>query len=245
MSKSLRKYIGLWAVAGAAFCLSLTLAGCGGQASVMSTTAAAPPAASLSAAPTAVAFGDVEVGSQATQAVVLTNPSQVNVTVSELTMTGSGFGLANPPSTPFTLAAGTTASLAVVFAPQAVQDASGTLSVASDTTTGPVAVVLHGRGKPRPAKGPLTPVSASVSFGSVQVGQSATGSVVLTNTGTATVTISAATVTGAGFALGSGAPARPLAVAAGQSATLPVRFAPTTSGTASGTLSVGSDASNG
>ncbi|MGH9541335.1 MAG: choice-of-anchor D domain-containing protein, partial [Terriglobales bacterium] len=183
----------------------------------MSTTVAAPPAASLRVAPTAVAFGNVEVGSQATQAVVLTNPSQVNVTVSQLTMTGNGFGLANPPSMPFTLAAGQSATLPVTFAPTTSGTASGTLSVGSDASNGTVAVTLTASGTAAPVKGPLTAAPSSVSFGSVVIGQSATASATLTNTGTATVTISAATVTGAGFALGSGAPAFPLAVAAGQS----------------------------
>ncbi|MGH9541336.1 MAG: choice-of-anchor D domain-containing protein, partial [Terriglobales bacterium] len=175
----------------------------------------------------------------------LTNTGTATVTISAATVTGAGFALGSgAPAFPLAVAAGQSATLPVRFAPTASGTASGTLSVGSDASNGTVAVTLAGTGA-SPIKGPLASGSASVSFGNVQVGQSATASVVLTNTGTATVTISAATVTGAGFALGSSAPALPLAVAAGQSATLPVRFAPTTSGTASGTLSVGSDASNG
>jgi len=64
----------------------------------------------------------------------------------------------------------------------------------------------------------------------------------LTNTGTSPVTISAASVSGAGFSLS--APVMPMTLAANQSVTLTVTFAPTGAGSASGTLSVTSTAAD-
>ena len=83
----------------------------------------------------------------------------------------------------------------------------------------------------------------SLSFGGVAVGRSATLGVTLTNTGTSSVTISQATESGAGFSL-SPPLSLPLTLAAGQSTTLNITFAPTTPNGFSGTASVVSNASN-
>jgi hypothetical protein len=66
--------------------------------------------------------------------------------------------------------------------------------------------------------------------------------VTLTNSGTAGVTLSQATITGNGFSFSG--PTLPLTLAAGQTTSFNVTFAPTTGGNASGSLSVLSNASN-
>jgi Abnormal spindle-like microcephaly-assoc'd, ASPM-SPD-2-Hydin len=83
---------------------------------------------------------------------------------------------------------------------------------------------------------------SSASFGSVQVGSSKTEFETLTNSGGENVTISQATATGAAFSL-SGLNL-PLSLSGGQSITFSVTFAPKSSGSASGNLSVISNASN-
>jgi hypothetical protein len=90
--------------------------------------------------------------------------------------------------------------------------------------------------------GVLTPSPTSVSFGSVAVGSTSVQSVSVTNTGTGTVDISGASVTGGVFTVVGGTPSNSLA--AGQSATVQVQFAPTSMTPASGALTVTSNASN-
>ena len=66
--------------------------------------------------------------------------------------------------------------------------------------------------------------------------------VTLTNTGTATVTASQATITGAGFSVVGGMASPSLA--AGQSQAYQIQFAPTSAGSASGSISIVSNATN-
>lgn len=91
--------------------------------------------------------------------------------------------------------------------------------------------------------GDLTLSSSALDFGSVTVGASKKLTVTGTNKGTATVTITSATSSALQFALS--APSLPLAIAAGQSATLTIAFTPKEAGTDTGTISFSSNASNG
>lgn len=88
----------------------------------------------------------------------------------------------------------------------------------------------------------LTCVPGALHFGVVAVGQSETQLVVLTNTGQASVTVSAFTVTGAGFTLSNST--FPLTLAAGQSVSLNVTFAPTSDGWVQGIGTFTSTANN-
>src|ERR1700723_3601487 len=90
--------------------------------------------------------------------------------------------------------------------------------------------------------GVLSASATTLSFGDVTVGNTTTQSLTVTNTGTATVNISQATMTGAAFSAVSGSPSG--AIQVGQSVSMQVQFAPTTSGATSGTVTVISDASN-
>ncbi len=83
---------------------------------------------------------------------------------------------------------------------------------------------------------------SSLSFGSVQVGASATLTDSLTNTGGSSVTLSGATVSGAGFSI-SGL-SFPLVLNPGASVTFSTVFAPQSGSSATGSISVTSNASN-
>ncbi len=88
--------------------------------------------------------------------------------------------------------------------------------------------------------GQLTLNPTSLDFGDVTVGNSSTQTVTLTNSGTASLTISQADLTGADFSVSS----LLVTLTAGQTTTFDVTFAPATSGSASGSLSLISDAAN-
>ena len=79
-------------------------------------------------------------------------------------------------------------------------------------------------------------------FGSVLLGNSANQTVKLSNTGTSSVSVSAANFTGSGFSLTGST--LPLAIAAGASQNVTITFTPQTSGSASGTVSFVSNATN-
>jgi hypothetical protein len=82
----------------------------------------------------------------------------------------------------------------------------------------------------------LTVNPSSLSFVSVPVGSNATQSLVLGNSGGSNLTVSQAAMTGSGFSLTG--PAVPLTLAAGQSASFNIIFAPQSSGSVSGSLSL-------
>ena len=90
--------------------------------------------------------------------------------------------------------------------------------------------------------GALNPSTNSLNFNNVTVTTNSVLSVSFTNAGTASITISSATVSGTGFT-GSGISNNQV-VPAGQSATLNVTFAPTGAGSASGSVTVASNATD-
>lgn len=92
------------------------------------------------------------------------------------------------------------------------------------------------------SSGTLGSSATNLSFGNVEVGNKQTLSETLTNTSSSSISVSQVSLTGPTFKL-SGATA-PLILNAGQSVTVSVTFAPTAAGNASGTITVGSNASN-
>src|SRR5437588_1086539 len=82
----------------------------------------------------------------------------------------------------------------------------------------------------------LAAIPSSNNFGTVPVGSSKTATETLSNTGNGKVTVSQVTITGAGFSL-SGLNL-PIALTSGQSYTFTVQFAPKTSGSVTGNISV-------
>lgn len=87
----------------------------------------------------------------------------------------------------------------------------------------------------------LSPSSAQVSFGNVTMGSSTSQLVTLTAAGTADVTISSVTASGAGFSVSGGSN---VTLTPNQSVTVSVAFQPSAAGSATGKLTVSSDASN-
>jgi hypothetical protein len=212
----------------------------------------------LAVSPTSISFGAVPVGHSQAQDATMTNSSGFNVTVSQASVSGTGFSLSGL-ILPVTLAAGQSANFNVNFTPPSGGSSSGTVSLVSSgstnngnhygkghngggysrTATTTVTLPVSGMGT---TAGQLAASPLSMTFGNVQMGASQSLSVKLTNTGASSITISQATVTGAGFSM-SGL-TLPLALAAGQSRSFSISFAPTSGGTATGNVAITSDASN-
>ncbi len=208
--------------------------GCGGVAGKNTTPQGN---GQLSARPASVAFGNVTVGSSSTQAVSFSNTGSANLTVSLGGATGPGFSISGL-TFPLTLPPGQSSTFSVQFAPTATGSVSGSVSLVSDAPNSPGTIALSGTG----VQPQLSVAPPSVSFGNVLVGSNGVQNLTLTNSGSASLTIAQGSFTGAGFSI-SGL-TFPLTLAAGQSSTLSVQFAPAATGSVSGSLSLVSNAPN-
>jgi hypothetical protein len=183
-------------------------------------------------------FGSVTVGTQSTQTVTLTNNTTSTVNISAASVSGTGFTMSGI-TPPLSLNAGQSTTFKVTFAPQAAGSASGTVTIASNAPNPTLSMALSGTGA---SVGALGANPTSLSFGTVQTGSSQALSETVTNTGGSTVTISQVAISGTGFTLKG--ISVPVTLTGGQSATFTVTFAPTSAGSASGSITVTSNGSN-
>ena len=193
----------------------------------------------LTANPTNLALGNVQVGSNTSLSETLTNTGATSLTISSATASGTGFSLSGL-AFPLTLTAGQSTSFTVLFSPTASGAASGSVSIASNGSNPNLNISLSGTGA---TQGTLTANPTSLALGNVQVGSSTSLSETLTNTGGSTVAISQANLSGAGFSI-TGLNGFPISLTANQSVTFTATFTPTIAGAVSGSLSVVSNASN-
>ncbi len=226
--------------------LSLTfLVGCQGLSGGGSNQQTPPPnkvdTSTLSFGSTTVSFGNVAVGSTKGTTLTATNSGSSSITITSLAISSQNF-LLTSPTLPVTLAAGQNTSIGITFAPNATGAFDATATVNSDASNATASISLNGSGTTTAAAGQLGLSPPTESFGSVTIGSSQTENVTLTNGGTTIIDISQIAVSGAGFTL-SGITA-PVTLNASQSATFTISFAPQSTGSATGTVIITSDASN-
>ncbi len=188
--------------------------------------------------PSSLGFGNVQVGNSSSLSETLTNTGGTSLTISAASASGAGYSLGGL-SLPVTLNAGQSTSFSVSFAPAAGGAASGSVTLTSNGGNPTLGIPLSGTGV---TPGTLSPNPSSLGFGNVQTGSSTNLSETLTNTGGTSVTISQASVTGAAFSI-SGLNL-PITLTANQSVTFTATFTPSGAGSASGTLTVTSNAAN-
>ncbi|MGC2197124.1 MAG: choice-of-anchor D domain-containing protein, partial [Terriglobales bacterium] len=210
-------------------------------------------AGALELSPASLSFGTVAVGQSEAKTATLKNSGGSAVTVSKASVSSAAFTL-NGLTLPVTLAASQSTNFTVTFAPKSSGSASGSIAVtgsaslsmsAASGSSGPsststtASLPLAGSGT---SAGQLTVSPTTVAFGNVTVGSPQNQAVTLTNSGGTSATISQASATGPGVSI-SGL-ALPLVLAAGQSSTFQVTFAPTVAGTVTGSLAIVSTATN-
>lgn len=184
----------------------------------------------LTATPTSLGFGNVQVGSSETLTATLTNAGLANLTIYNDSTTGTGFTLSGL-ALPLTLTPGQRYTFTVTFSPSSSNSATGIASFGSKYRRNALNIPLTGTGT---TAGQLTVSPASPNFGNVTLGTSSSLSGTLTASGVA-VTVSSASGSNSQFVL-SGL-SFPLTLSAGQTAGFTVAFTPQASGTVSGTLS--------
>ena len=217
----------------------LVTSGCVGAAG-KSPNAVAATGPSIEISPSTVSFGDLAVGQSATKTVTVTNNGTEELTVSGISVTGTGFS-ASGPKLPMSLSAGQSASISAVFKPTAGTADTGTITIASNADGSPSRIALSGTGTTTSAT-ELTATPSSIAFGSVAVGSEATQTIKLANTGSAAVAISKVAFSGTGVSV-SGVTA-PMTLDGGKSASLTVTYKPTSPTTLSGSVTITSNASD-
>jgi hypothetical protein len=201
-----------------------------------------PLPGTLGAAPASIGFGNMQTGTTQTQSDTLSNTGGSNLTITQVTVSGTGFSVSGL-STPVTLTPGQSVPLSVTFAPQSSGNFSGSVTVTSNASNPSLTISLSGSGTEQapPPQGQISVSPTTISVGNVTVGASGTQTGTLSATG-ASVTVSSVSVNSSEFAI-SGL-AFPVTIAAGQSMNFSVTFTPQTSGLASVSASFSSDASN-
>lgn len=209
----------------------------------VSGTGVAPPSSKLTTPTTSLAFGNVTVGTPVTKTVTLTDSGTASVAISNVAATGTGF---SATASGTSVNPNKTVSVSVTFNPSKAGAVQGTLSVSSNATNSVVQIPLSATavapsGPATQTQSTLTANSTAVAFGSATVGTLVTQSVMLTDSGTANVTISGISTKGSGFSEAGGSN---VTLTPNGSVTISVSFDPASAGTAQGSLTISSNASN-
>lgn len=192
---------------------------------------------SLVANPPSLAFGNVAVGGSSSLNFILTNQGTSTITISRQT-SPQEFAVSGP-SLPISLAAGQNATFQVTFTPKWRGAVDKRFSVTNADE--PIfSVPLSGTGGGNSAA-LLSVTPATLSFGSVTVGNTGTQAGTLTATG-GSVTISGASLGSSRFSLNG--ITLPLTLASGQRASFDVIFTPQAGGTVTSAVSFTSNATD-
>lgn len=182
--------------------------------------------------------------STSTASRTLSNNGQLAVSLSSLSVSGTGFSQDASSTCGASLNAGASCDLVVRFAPTAEAGYPGTVSISHNGTNvgSPTGFSLNGTG----TSAPVLNTSAALGFGDVVINTQSTQNITLSNTGVGTLNISGVATGGAdaaSFARNGGTCGSTLAE--GANCTIGVRFSPTATRAYSATLNITSDASNG
>lgn len=193
------------------------------------------PMVSLSAG--SLGFGQQLVGTTSSQqTITVTNTGTTSLIVNGATTSGD-FAADATGCTAQPVPAGQDCVIGVTFSPTATGTRSGTLSITSNAASSPDTVTLTGTGV-----APAISVSPdSLAFGAVPIGTtSGTQNVTVTSAGTSGLNVTSATVTGP-FRISADGCSGGSPIPGGGSCQIGVQFAPASTGSASGTLTIQSD----
>lgn len=184
-------------------------------------------------------FGRVQIGSQVQRLIQLTNVGTKSLRIRAKSVVGAAFTFGNFPL-PVDIGAGKSIKMPIIFTPTVAGVNTGTITLTNTGKNPQFVVNVSGVGvagvQPHLGVNP-----SSLDFGSVTVGSSSSLAITLSATG-APVTVSAIQSNSSEFTLPG--LALPLTVAVGQNVQVTVQFTPNAPGTASGTLTLSSNADN-
>lgn len=176
-----------------------------------------------------MAFGNVTINTTVTRTLTITNTGTALLTVTSITyptgFTGAFSG---------TIAPGASHDVSVVFAPTLVQSYSGTITVASDKTSGTNTVSASGAGVNAVTK--VIGVTGDLSFGNVQKNHTQQRTFVISNTGTSDLAVTNITCP-----TGFSTDITTATITPGGNQSVVLTFAPGSAGQYGGTITVASD----
>lgn len=192
----------------------------------------------IQVSPTAVNFGNVVVGTNSSQALIIKNTGTAPLSISQVSATGSGFSVTGLTA-PSGVGAGQQTIITAAFLPTVVGSASGNISIVSDAPTSRTFVSLSGAGIAATLSLGISPTA--LNFGNVPTGtSSAAQNIAISNIGNSSVTVSQITLSGAAYTMSGGNV--PVTLSPSQTVLLSVQFSPTVAGSASGSIMIVSDA---
>src|SRR5712692_8556202 len=215
--------------------LALTIALVGGLSFSGRAAASTGPQVQLEASQSSLDFGNVSTGTNKTKTIILTNSGSASIRLSRAHVSGSSFKVSGL-SLPLTLGPKQNTTFNVVFAPGRAGNITGSVSLFSNDARYATTIVLSGTGVQRHLA--VNPTSAS--FGNVGPGTHSAHTITLTNPGPASVTVYRAYASGSGFSM-TGL-RFPLKLGPGQKTAFSVVFAPVSTGSVTGGVSLVSNA---
>ena len=183
-------------------------------------------------------FGNVQIGSSSSYSFRLSNTGSKTLQITSKSEQGSEFSFGKFPL-PVNLQPGASVDLPVIFKPTAKGDSTGVLELVSNAKDSMLTMHVMGFGEVT-VNSKLAVSPATLSFGNVTVGSSASLEATLTASNAA-VTISSDGSTSSEFLIALNLP---VTIPAGQSIQVTVKFKPNASGTASGKAGFISNASD-
>src|SRR5437879_1115806 len=197
------------------------------------------PQVQLAASQSPLDFGDVSTGTNKTKTITLTNSGSASIRLSRAHVSGSSFKVSGL-SLPLTLGPKQNTTFNVVFAPGRTGNITGSVSLVSNDARYATTIVLSGTGTGVQRYLWVNPSGAS--FGNVGLGTHSAHAITLTNPGPASVIVYRAYASGSGFSM-TGL-RFPLKLGPGQKTTFSVVFAPASTGSMTGSVSLVSNALN-
>jgi hypothetical protein len=228
---------GIAVLAAAIACGGTGLSGCAGLANGSNATPTAQEV--LQIKPANITFSNVRAGETATQLATLNNTGSDPLTVTQVALSSAQF-TASGIATPLTIGPGQSAKFKVAYTGSTSGTTTATLTAM--TAHGHTSSKAHLSGSTSSATSQLSLSTTALNFGNVLVNGTSTQAITLNNAGSSDIQISQVSLTGKAFSLAG--VAAPVTIPAGQSMAMQVTFAPLAAGTATGTISIASNAQN-
>jgi hypothetical protein len=218
---------------------------CNGQIDAQDPAAVGCPvlAPDINLNPATLTFGSVLIGDSSARNAVIQNLGTAALVVNAIAPAGGTTEFSfTAPGTPFSIPAGGNQTVTVTYQPLDAGTDNGALVISSnDPNEQTVSVTLSGTGNAVPSPN-IVINPATLTFGSVLIGDSSAQDTVIQNLGTAALVVNAISPAGGtSTEFSFTAPGTPFSIPAGGNQTVTVTYQPLDAGTDNGTLVISSD----